>query len=145
MYVKLLKTTGLYKIIHKNDFLFNIYVIPLRIRTVLKYKLSRGYPISYVWDLLSGRQLKNRKGECKMCGGCCYNCPELYNENGKMLCKIYTRREWCDIYFPMSPLDLERVKSDFKVAKCGFEFDVSSMPEKFNIRDLLQTEDFLVH
>lgn len=124
LYVKALKITGLYNIIQKSDFLFGIYVIPLRIRTVFKYKLTRGYSLKYCWDLLSKRYFKYRKGECKCCGGCCFDCPNLFEEAGKKLCKIYKRREWCDIYFPISPEDLEWVKTNFHAKDCSFSFEV---------------------
>lgn len=126
IYIKIFKIIGFYKIIDKNDILFNIYVIPLRIRTILKYKLSRNYSFSYVWDLISKRYFKYRKGECKYCGGCCAGCPQLKEVKGKMLCKIYKRREWCDIHFPISPFDLEFYKTNFNFDNCGYNFDLSS-------------------
>jgi hypothetical protein len=114
------------KIIHRNDWLFNIYVIPMRIRTVFKYKLTRGYSVKYIWDLLSGRHLKYRQGNCQSCGGCCAGCENLYENQGKQFCKIYKRREWCDIFFPVSPEDLAWVKENFHAKNCAFSFELPS-------------------
>jgi len=121
LYSVLFKITGLYYIIDKYDFLFNVYVIPHRIYHILRRRKNYGFSYMYIWDVLSKRQLKNRRGACTLCGACCKGCSSLIEKNGVRICSIYRRRTWCDVYFPISPEQLEFVIKLHNI-DCGYYF-----------------------
>jgi hypothetical protein len=121
LYGGLFKLTGLYSLIIKSDRWFNVYVIPHRCYHTLRRMFVYGFSIEYLLDVLLKRQLKYRIGECRFCGGCCKNCPNLVAIDDKKICSIYNRREWCDVYFPISKKQLDYyIKSN--MINCGFSF-----------------------
>lgn len=122
VYVKSAKVSGIQSLINKSDVLFRIYVIPHRFYHTLRRRANSNFAYTYIWDVISKRHLKYRKGECKCCGSCCGSCLQLMESNGKKLCKIYTRREGCDVYFPISKCQLEYITQMHNL-KCGFYFD----------------------
>ena len=121
LYGGFFKATGLYPLILKNDRRFNIYVIPYRCYHTLRRMFVYGFSIDYLLDVLLKRQLKNRLGECRLCGGCCKNCPNLVASGAKKICNIYNRREWCDVYFPISKKQLDYYIKSNKI-NCGYSF-----------------------
>jgi len=122
-YTFLIKRSGLFKLIDKNDRLFEIYVIPHRIYHTFRRRAIYNFPYSYVIDVFTGRTLKNRKGECAMCGGCCVGCQNLETaQDGRKLCKIHKRREWCNVYYPISLEEHNYVKKAGAIKNCGYEF-----------------------
>ncbi|MDD3013810.1 MAG: hypothetical protein PHC34_08925 [Candidatus Gastranaerophilales bacterium] len=132
-YTKLVKISGLYYFIDKNDLLFDVYIIPHRIHYTIKRIVQYNYPVSYVWDILSGRYEKYRKGSCSNCGECCRECTSLIEENGKKLCKIYKRRDWCDIYFPVSPQQQKYLSEKWNL-NCGYYFEMPQTEENKRFR-----------
>ena len=121
-YRKTLKITGLSFFINKLDPLFNLYVIPARIHVVIKRIFLEGHSFSYAVDVLTKGYLKKRKGNCMQCGGCCYNCISLVEKDGKKVCGVYPRRDWCNVYFPVSKHELDYVTKLYN-CNCGFYFD----------------------
>jgi len=89
--------------------------------------LKEGYnPYPFYWfDLLTERHLKYRKGECVDCFDCCkydeFACCEHVEINQKR-CKIYNNRN-CDQWFPISPKELEFMKSWKPWMNCKYSFD----------------------
>ena len=121
LYVYLVKVTGLYSWLMKSDGRFNIYVMPHRVYHTIRRMFVYGFSIEYILDVLFKRQLKYRVGACRLCGGCCRGCPNLIAMDDKKICSIYTRRDWCDVYFPISKKQLDYfMKSDH--IHCGFSF-----------------------
>ena len=121
LYVFLIKVTGLYSLITKSDFWFKVYVMPHRCYHTIRRMFVYGFAIEYILDVLLKRQLKYRTGVCRLCGACCRNCPNLIAIDDNNICNIYNRRDWCDVYFPISKKQLEYfIKSDH--INCGYSF-----------------------
>jgi len=122
-YSFLIKKSGVYYFIDKNDTLFNIYVFPHRIYHTFRRRAIYNFPYSYVIDVFTGRQLKYRQGECAMCGACCKGCENLIDgKNGHRICKIHKRREWCNVFYPISPAEHNFVKNKIHNNSCGYKF-----------------------
>lgn len=98
------------------------------IKKILYLLKQRYNPYHLYWfDLLTERQLKNRKGNCVECIECCrYNCGscKCYCNNADLehkRCKIYDNRK-CNIWFPVSQKEIDcriKVQPGFK---CKFSF-----------------------
>lgn len=121
VYDCLLKVTGLYSLIMKSDFWFNLYVKPHRCYHTIRRMFVYGFSTEYLLDVLLKRQLKYRIGKCRFCGGCCKKCPNLVTIQDKNICSIYNRRDWCDVYFPISKKQLEYYVKSNKIS-CGYSF-----------------------
>ena len=105
-------------------------VIYKKIRYVI---LNRYNPYPFYWfDLITERHLKNRVGECKDCLECCkYNCSCIktiksgcycqYADLKTKRCNIYENRN-CDIWFPISPKELDYFKGIKRDFKCNYSF-----------------------
>lgn len=96
------------------------YVVPYRIFHSLRRKRNRDFGFDYLVDILTKRKLRNRMGNCKMCGACCEGCEELIKNTEGGICRIYKRRVWCDVYFPISKAQLEKISNNLFV--CGYSF-----------------------
>jgi hypothetical protein len=121
LYVGFFKLTGLYSWIMKSDLRFKIYVIPHRCYHTIRRMFVYGFSIEYILDVWFKRQLKNRIGECRLCGSCCKNCPSLVAIGDKNICGIYNRRDWCDVYFPVSKRQLDYYIKSNNI-NCGYSF-----------------------
>ena len=93
----------------KSDFLWSIYVMPHLICHAFRRWRKNNYPLSYFADVFIF--FRFRKGRCNMCGTCCKGCNQLGADNK---CKIYKRRWWCEINFPINRQQL-KTQPD-----CGF-------------------------
>lgn len=123
VYRKGLKLSGLYYLIDKSDILFNLYVFPHKVFHTFRRRAAYNFPYSYVSDVLFARYKKTRRGACNMCGACCKGCSDLVViSDGKKICSIYKRRDWCDVYFPATKQQLEFVTKLHNL-HCGFYFD----------------------
>lgn len=103
---------------HKKNFVF--FVIKYAKAGVL-FKKEK---LVFLFDYITKRRLKDRKGYCNMCGACCKGCPFLAVSNK---CSVYEKRSklTCDIDFPISPYQLEmfREKLGDKTI-CTYYWDV---------------------
>ena len=58
-----------------------------------------------------------------MCGACCKGCAFLTDSGTKKICSIYKKRWFCDIYYPISKEQFDRVTKDCKITTCGYSFE----------------------
>lgn len=121
-YSFILRKTGIYKYISRNDTLFKCYIVPFRIVHTLRRRLMCGFSHSYLYDVLTQRKILHRLGQCNLCGSCCKGCNDLVTRGNEKICHIYSRREWCDVYFPVSQEQLTYFTKKHG-AICGYYFD----------------------
>ena len=87
------------------------------------FRIIRNLRYFYYYNFNNGyvmKSLKQRKGECKHCGLCCWDCYELAYKDGKSYCEAYSNRpKWCKRDLPFDKLDLKL--SRYK--DCGYYWE----------------------
>jgi Fe-S-cluster containining protein len=96
--------------------------------TSFKMQLKRRYLMLLKQDVIQ-QNLQRRRGECLGCGACCqasFDCPFLFEKEGKKLCKIHeSKPEVCKTY-PFSEEDMFPHTKE----KCGYFFVEADEPEE---------------
>lgn len=101
--------------------------------TSFKMQLKRRYLLLLKKEAIAN-SLARRRGECLACGECCrasFDCPFLYKQGDRYLCRIHeTKPEVCKIY-PFSEDDM----FPHTRGKCGYYFVDSAEDENNENKD----------